>query len=528
VNLELYGAIALRGEDSEADAGEGLDALRGLALQLATAPWVEVAEVVVVGGPASLAELEHVRTEATLAEAFPTLWQAHASTRRSLAARGFSSVHEARLREDDPCWWPTVVLVADGAEPEGLRELAKLAKPGSGLVAVVPTPSPGFSALPAAGGEPGVAVDDPTLDSLVELVQTVSDAADVSPDAAPYDQLGPVRRTRIAPVTQAETSSRATASPLGSSAAGPTRDASTRAERPEVGAEAAVETAARGHREGIQPVGDPMPGSDGRSVGAPDRSPVVGTGRSPEPAGGDEGVEVRILGPVEVTGAALPPRGARVLELLAYLAVHPAGTRTEQWETALWLDQRPSAGARRNLLYQARRCLGSASDGASHVVVEAGSARLGPEVGTDWARFRQLTEDPANWRAALELVRGRPLGGIGEASWALTEGHLATIEAEVLDLALGLAERALANDEPDLAEWAARRGLSVSPWDERLYRAWMRAADGAGRRATVEAAWRQLNGILQVDGDGTESPELETVELYRSLRGAARDPSMTP
>jgi DNA-binding SARP family transcriptional activator len=109
-----------------------------------------------------------------------------------------------------------------------------------------------------------------------------------------------------------------------------------------------------------------------------------------------------------------------------------------------------------------------------------------------------------------------------DAPWARVEGHLATMEQEVVDVALHLAQIHQDRGEHRRAAWAARQGLRASPWDERLYRAWMLAASSAGNQTGVQAAWDQLIATLEADCDPTLAVEPETAETYRALRGPGR------
>jgi DNA-binding SARP family transcriptional activator len=57
----------------------------------------------------------------------------------------------------------------------------------------------------------------------------------------------------------------------------------------------------------------------------------------------------------------------------------------------------------------------------------------------------------------------------------------------------------------------------VSPYDERLYRMLMRAADLGGNPAGVEAAMAQLVGLVADDIEPLDSVHPSTMDLYRSL-----------
>ena len=244
-------------------------------------------------------------------------------------------------------------------------------------------------------------------------------------------------------------------------------------------------------------------------------------------------VVVRVLGPVEVVGTARPFRRAWCLDLVAYLALHPAGARADAWMTALWPDRVPPDATRFSTISDARRALGRASDGSDHLPRSVGRLTFATTVTTDWAQFRSLAAArgpgaPAAWRAALELVRGPLLGGLRSTDWAVLEGLAAEMEGAIVQLALDLAEHDLARRDGRGAERALRRGLLASPYDERLYRLLFLAADCQGNPSGVESAMCEL--VRLVSGElggraqvlcGPEDPARwvhpETLAAYRSV-----------
>jgi len=205
-------------------------------------------------------------------------------------------------------------------------------------------------------------------------------------------------------------------------------------------------------------------------------------------------VEVAVLGPVEVRGAARPFERAWTLDLVAYLALHPRGASTESWATALWPDRLPAAATLHSTSSAARRALGPSGAGRDHLPRRHGRLQLGPTVGCDWGRFSLLarSEDGASWAGALDLVRGRPFEGLRSPDWTVLEGFTAEIEETVVDVALRLAGHRLQRDDGRGAGAAARRALLVSPYDERLYRVLLRAADAQGNPAGVESVMAEL------------------------------------
>lgn len=239
-------------------------------------------------------------------------------------------------------------------------------------------------------------------------------------------------------------------------------------------------------------------------------------------------VEVAILGPVEIRHTAEPLGGHPLLtELVVYLAMHPEGATTSAWETAIWPNRRMPQQTIANRLSEARRALGDAADGRSRLR-KVDERHLVADVSTDWEEFSSLAEaeDVDSWRSALELVRGRPFGDLQQGQWALLEGFSAEIEHAVSSLALRYGGYALRCGNPDDATWAAHRGLRATPWDERLHRLLMEAADANGDRAGVEATLRHLALVLEIDGDPLRVVHPETARLYERLLGRAK-PALT-
>ena len=99
----------------------------------------------------------------------------------------------------------------------------------------------------------------------------------------------------------------------------------------------------------------------------------------------------------------------------------------------------------------------------------------------------------------------------------MLEGIIANIEAVVVDLACRYSEHCLEAQDASRAEWAARQGLRVSAYDERLYRVLMRAADAAGNPAGVESVMSELVHLVAEDVEPFDAVHPETLALYRKL-----------
>lgn len=261
-------------------------------------------------------------------------------------------------------------------------------------------------------------------------------------------------------------------------------------------------------------------------------------------------VVVRVLGPVDVLGASRPLARSWTLELVTYLAMHPRGATAEMWTTALWPDRVAADPTRHSTVSAARRALGRAAHGADHLPRCNGRLQLAPSVTSDWAQFAMLAATrgagaPDAWHAALELVRGRPFDGLRGIDWTILEGFCAEIEGQVVDVALRLAQDHLAAGRGRAAELAARRALLVSPYDERLYRILLMAADRQGNPAGVETTMAELARLVASDTSETNVDDRyaassardltvcvhpDTAAVYRSvsLRWRARSQGTSP
>jgi hypothetical protein len=115
-------------------------------------------------------------------------------------------------------------------------------------------------------------------------------------------------------------------------------------------------------------------------------------------------------------------------------------------------------------------------------------------VRTDVERFALLesTGDPDEVVEAMRLVRGPLFGGLRRADWAVLDGTQASVEGLVVGAALDAADRLMEADRGADAVWVVRRALVVSPYDERLYRALLRATAAQGNRLALRVAMRQL------------------------------------
>ncbi len=234
---------------------------------------------------------------------------------------------------------------------------------------------------------------------------------------------------------------------------------------------------------------------------------------------GNNRIEICLLGEARVYGLQRPFTRSWALDLIAYLAIHSEGASSGQWATALWPDRLMAQSTLHSIASDARRALGLSPDGEEYLPKSHGRLALHPSVICDVHALSILSRSPnaADWRAGLELIRDKPLQGLKSYDWALMDGTLAYLESEVVDLALKYAEHCLDNGDGSGAAWAARKGLLVSQYDERLYRILMRSADIAGNPSGVDKAMRELIHLVAEDLEPYDSVHPDTIELYKSL-----------
>jgi DNA-binding SARP family transcriptional activator len=243
-------------------------------------------------------------------------------------------------------------------------------------------------------------------------------------------------------------------------------------------------------------------------------------------------VEVAILGPVEVRGAAGPFHRSAALELVVYLAFHRGGVRHAEWALAIWPDRPVALPTVHSTSSDARRALGQASDGTPHLP-RGCDLRLGDSVTTDVERFTSLSasDHPDRLFEAMQLVRGPLFAGLHRADWAVFDGTQSSLESLVVRTALRGADACMGRGLGNQAAWMVRQALRVSPYDERLYRALLRATAAQGNRVGLRSTMAELLILAGEAGGGhAESSQVgrsdsvrldclhpETTALYRGL-----------
>ncbi|WP_060903235.1 LysM peptidoglycan-binding domain-containing protein [Streptomyces europaeiscabiei] len=234
--------------------------------------------------------------------------------------------------------------------------------------------------------------------------------------------------------------------------------------------------------------------------------------------------EIRVLGPVEVTGVDSTGHGPRMAQLAALLFFRPGRSAD-----VLCSDMDPvspwSPSTLNARLQGLRRSLGSDRAGDPYVPRRSSGGDpywLSPGVRSDWGRFMQLVEralplGPAglpDLEQALTLVRGRPFGG-KPLPWA--EPYQQEMITRIIDVAHTVATyRTPAGPHHDLstARQAVATGLDVDDTAELLYRDWCRLEYAAGNRQGLHTA---ITRVQQVNQALDCSMETETEHLINEL-----------
>ena len=218
-------------------------------------------------------------------------------------------------------------------------------------------------------------------------------------------------------------------------------------------------------------------------------------------------VELQVLGVVRAVGASSSFTSQRALDLACYLAFHRDGASGDKLRYWLWprAEPPPSAKTFANVVSRARSCLGRDADGEPYLsyLGADGVYRLSAEVTTDLERFAawgRVAEraPPAQalecLRAAFGLVRGAPFGGgSGDTfSWADASWR-SHIEYLVDCTAHRLADIAIELGRPEVARWAALRGLAITPDCEQCYQRRIAAARRSGHRREVDRVMRHMD-----------------------------------
>jgi two-component SAPR family response regulator len=262
------------------------------------------------------------------------------------------------------------------------------------------------------------------------------------------------------------------------------------------------------------------PNGKGREPSAPREAEAQadaqrGSGEGPDPPR----PSISVLGPLRVDGKR-PIKRAATNEMLAFLALHPAGATRDELLEALWPGEDPQRTLPR--LYQsvsdARRTLGDA------LIRDRERYRLDrAKIHVDLDELDRLlatTGDARHEREALEtalsLWRGQPLAA-SDYPWA--EGAVHQLHATLLEILGRIGTARLQAGDPRGALQAAERAISLDNLHEPSWRLALQADHALGLYSGITKHYDALAHILD-EQLGLE-PSHETRMMYRELLGQA-------
>ncbi|MFE5565047.1 BTAD domain-containing putative transcriptional regulator [Amycolatopsis japonica] len=217
---------------------------------------------------------------------------------------------------------------------------------------------------------------------------------------------------------------------------------------------------------------------------------------------------------------------SRPLELLVFLAVHPAGASRDAIVDALWPDEPPRnpASVLRTVLSRIRRALDTATRGTvgDLVLAEHGRYRLDPTVlEVDYWSFadavtQRRTAGTAERRVdAYEAIVAHYGGALAdglEADWLVAVREATRRDA--LDAVAALA-RARVEADPDYTLDLLETARAFDPHNEMIYRDIMRLQHKLGRHDAISRTLELLRTRLaEID----TTPTADIVELAHRLR----------
>ncbi|MEU6495684.1 hypothetical protein [Streptomyces sp. NPDC046984] len=522
-----------------------------LALELGMSPWAAEAEIITVGFGEDLPQLLPTTRIAHMRHATHALRD---MSERLLEARQMPETQHqpylllcASLLDEDTAWQLADVIDRSGALPvtliapastaaahfpeaeilnASLSELQTLDYTGTDIT-VQRLEHGAYQQIATAlkvSGQPPHPAEGPWQDIPDEL-----DTIQQPEQASPQEPIAPTSAASPIPATPTDTSDgvfpallAASTHPCGPRLLSPTTPPSHLDEERSPGTEAAAPTTPASPADMDTGAAETTKADGMATTGAKPTAPET----AEHEAHDLRAPEIRVLGPVEVTGVATTGHGPRMAQLAALLYFRPGRSAD-----VLCADMDPvspwSTSTLNARMQGLRSSLGSDSSGNLYVPRRKTGEdpyRLADGVRCDWSRFLQLVEralplGPSGLNElekALTLVRGKPFGG-RPLPWA--EPYQQEMLTRIIDVAHAVATyRIPPGPHHDLsaARQAVAAGLEADETAELLYRDWMRLEAARGNRSglhTAIARVQQVNRALDV------SLETETEQLINDLLG---------
>jgi DNA-binding SARP family transcriptional activator len=236
-------------------------------------------------------------------------------------------------------------------------------------------------------------------------------------------------------------------------------------------------------------------------------------------------VDVQTHGPVPdliVDGVPRCSRRTKVLELAAFLTLHPDGVERRRLQEKLFPDADPRRGGNyfRQVVYKLRQATGVnlARSALGHVRwaddLHVDSTDLRFERTLREAYGLQGLERLDRLEATLAVVEG-PYLPESDLEWAEERRH--ELEVQIVDAALKAAQLALTLNLYERARQAASYAINRDPFCESAYCVRMRVEAALGSPHAVLAEFQRLTSALTELG---VEPAPTTRQLVRDLRGA--------
>jgi hypothetical protein len=232
---------------------------------------------------------------------------------------------------------------------------------------------------------------------------------------------------------------------------------------------------------------------------------------------------VRVLGPVDVTGATgsvEPSKANRLTEYLVYLVLHPQVT-APTIDDAIWPNRGrdDNTSTRNTATSKLRKWLGDDPAGRPYLPPFSYTC-VG--VGSDWADWQQLIGPRAlgqvpteRLEAAIALVRGRPFEGVNRRGYRWTDRLQQTMVIAITDACWELARRRYRAGDYRGTDSALAIALGVSPGDEALWRLRIAACHAGGDHHGEQAA---IDAVCLIAADLGCDLEEETLGLIAQMQ----------